>query len=222
MTKQPKTSWRLPILIFIVACVGIFWLHNGRISASSGSEALMKPSGSEQLASGDDPCGFQKGTKAIDNSPTLSAAFKQRTDREINGYPTEISLEEGLRIFNAEEKCVEFRGTLPPLTEAEVIAAIVAGPTYGIGKVWQIQKKALWDIVIRKKLPRGSLLTAENGGCVFDSRLGKGQVCVKGQRIYLFLDLDQPRRASNPLKPEQIVVMRANYFGIESSNASEQ
>lgn len=205
----------------IVASAGFFGLQRGGVSDSRGSKELMKSSRPAQIALTNDPCAFQKGTEVIDKSPELSAAFKQRTDREINGYPTEISLEEGLRIFNEEEKCVEFRGTLPPLTEAEVIAAIVAGPTYGIEKVWQIQKRALWDIVIRKKLPRGSLLTAESGGCVFDSRLGKGQVCVKGQRIYLFLDLDKTRRASNPLKPEQIVVLRTNYFGIESSNASE-
>jgi hypothetical protein len=161
-----------------------------------------------------------KGVAAINQSRELSAAFNQRTRREIYGYPAETSLAEALRDFNSEEKCVEFRGTLAPLTEAEVVAAIVAGPTYGREEVWQSQKKSLWNIALRKKLPRGSLFTAESGACAYDSPLDKGTLCVKGQRIYLFLNLDQYPRESNPLNADQIVLIRENYFRVERFNPS--
>jgi hypothetical protein len=115
-----------------------------------------------------------KGVEAINKSRELSAAFRQMTNREIYGYPAATPLAEALRVFNSEEKCVEFRGTIPPLTEDEVVAAIVAGPTYGREEIWQSQQKSLWEIAVHKRLPRGSLLTAESGSCAYDSPLDKG------------------------------------------------
>jgi hypothetical protein len=143
------------------------------------------------------------------------AAFRERTKRGIYGYPADIALDEAIRVFNEEEKCVPFRGTLPPLTVDEVIAAIVAAPVYGNERTWFKQKPTLWEIARKKKMPKGALLVAESGACHWDSPLGKGQTCVKGQRIYLFLGLDKRPRMSRPLAPAQIFLIRELYSRAE-------
>lgn len=165
----------------------------------------------------DDPCWFQKGEEVIKGSSTLAAQAKLRTDRQIFGYPNKISLKEAVALFNSEEKCVPFRGTLPPLTENDVVAAIVAGPLYGSEPAWRAQKERLWNIAVRRELPLGSLLVAESGACAYDTELGK-EVCVEGQRIYLFLGLDKDPRAGNPLKPDQVFLIMANYQRLQTKS----
>jgi hypothetical protein len=218
MIFQTKTSLWIVGLTIVAVCAGLLWARSDGASANVITPALGKTSGSAQPELIDDPCQFQKGIKAIMASPELSAAFRDKTEREIHGYGTEISLEKALKIFNAEEKCVPFRGSLPALTQDEILAAIVAGPVYGREQVWRKQKDTLWKILTTKKFPRGSLLTAESGACASDSPLARGELCVKGQRIYLFLNLNNRPRESNPLAPEQIVVIRENYFRVERTD----
>ena len=217
MKTQTNVFW-IAGLILIATCGTLLWRQSRKVFANGGSTASARSSLPERVMGLEEPCWFQQGVEAIDRSPELSAAFKQRTEQETRGYRAELPIEEAVRNFNEEEKCIPFRKTLPPLSADELIAAIVAGPTYGREKVWQQQKSSLWDIVVGKKMPAGSLLVAESGGCVHDSPLGKGELCVKGQRIYLFLNLHQHPRQSNPLKPDQIVLIRENYLGLTAPN----
>jgi len=96
-----------------------------------------------------------------------------------------------------------------------VIAAIVAGPDYSnLGGQWMAQSDALGKIGLQSMMPKGSLLVSEGGGGVdLDSELWRHS--AKGLRIYLFLDLDKNPRESNILKPEQVFLIRKNYYEIE-------
>jgi hypothetical protein len=196
-------------LFYLVAVVLISTI--GIVSLMAWNAPRVKNPAAPEKVQADEPCWFQKGEEVIKNSSTLAAQAKLRTDRETTGYPSKMSLKDAVALFNSEEKCIPFRGTLPPLTEEEIVAAIVAGPTYGTEASWRAQKPTLWSIAVNKELPPGSLLTAESGACAYDTELGK-EVCVEGQRIYLFLGLDKNPRAGTPLKPEQVFLIRANYL----------
>ena len=70
--------------------------------------------------------------------------IEERQDRDMHGYPTEIPLREAIRAFNEEKQCVKKLASFPPLTEDELIAAIVAGPDSGKqGEIWRAQKDAV-------------------------------------------------------------------------------
>jgi hypothetical protein len=192
----------------LFSTIGLVSLQSRNVSTHT--VAVTEPTTGQKDQVVDDPCWFQKGEEVIKNSSTLSEKARLRTEREINGYPARMSLKDAVALFNSEERCVPFRGTLPPLTEEEVVAAIVAGPTYGSEPTWRMQKDLLWAIAVRQELPAGSLLVAESGACAYNTELGK-DVCVEGQRIYLMLGLDKNPRAGSPLKPEQVFLLRANY-----------
>src|SRR6266705_4911563 len=107
-----------------------------------------------------DPCWFM--TLKDDSVPYEK--IKEWQDREEHGYPTETRLSDAIRGFNEEKQCSALLAPYPPLTEDELIAAIVGGPDYGKqGEVWRSQKDALWKIATRKVMPKGSLLVAESG-----------------------------------------------------------
>jgi len=53
--------------------------------------------------------------------------IKKRQDQVEYGYSTESPLKEAVRIFNEEKQCSVVLAPYPPLTEDEVIAAIVGG-----------------------------------------------------------------------------------------------
>jgi hypothetical protein len=159
-------------------------------------------------------CLFMQSPEAIDSSAELSAAFKERMNRETHGYAQDVTMDEALKILNDELSCYSFWATLPPLNEREVIANAIGGPDYGGEAVWKSQEEA-WKLIASKRMmPKGSLFVAESGGC---EQAGPGsQRCVKGLKIYLFLGLDKKPRASSPLSREQIVLIRKTYFETET------
>jgi hypothetical protein len=210
-----------PVFAVVLTIASVWLLLKNEFRASSTTSAVQTGTAvAPQVRSTSDPCWF-KNREAIMRSPELSAAFVKRTEREIRGYPADTTLSDALRVFNDEADCLSFRGNLPPLTEDEIIAAIVAGPVYGREETWLSQKDVLWKIASQRMMPKGTLLTAESGGCVYDSPLGRDEICVKGQRIYLFLELDKRPRQSQPLMPAQVFVLREKYFRIERSKPAQ-
>jgi hypothetical protein len=144
-------------------------------------------------------------------------AILKRQEREMRGYPTDMPLSEAIRVFNEEKQCNPTLAAYPPLTEDEVIAAIVAGPGYAAwGDIWRAQKGALWKIAQDKVMPRGSLLVATGGPNVQESPLRPhGDIKSKGISIAIFLGLEN-REYGQDLKQEQIFEIRRTYFSVET------
>lgn len=159
-----------------------------------------------------DPCWFM----ALKDGSFTSAMLEERNNRELYGYPTEIPLSEAIRIFNEETQCKALYKEYPPLTEDELIAAIVAGADYGKqGETWLAQRDALWKISARRVMPKGALLVVESGGRVQGSPLRpNGTIQPKGIRITLFLGLENNKHG-HIAWPVQSLIIRKTYSKIE-------
>lgn len=205
-----RNSRRLSMTVIALIAVGTgVFLCRGRVAFSQSA----KPRQKSDLAKAK-ICIFQQSPEAIDNSDELNAAYKIHMAREIYGYPRDIPVAEALNIFNAELQCWRLWAIQPPVTANEIFANAVAGPDYT--EEFSAEKdRALKQIASSKMMPRGSLFTAESGGCQNGPRR-REQTCTDGLKIYLFLGLDKNPRAADPVKPDQIVLIRKTYFGVSS------
>lgn len=204
-----SNSSTLGIVLLVVIGIGVgVWLLAYRGKPHFGTTAEQR---SESTSAIKNACIFQQSIEAIDSSAELTAAFKVYMARETYGYPHDMPLADALSLFNAELRCNPTWAKLPPLTENEVLANAVAGHDYT--EAWSVEKdRALQQVVSGKMMPKGSLFKAESGGCGNSPQAPK-RTCADGLKIYLFLGLDKNPRASEQLKPEQIVLIRKTLFG---------
>ncbi len=177
-------------------------------ASSSGNAAIEQA----QPKPPKDPCWFM----SLKDKSMPFDMIEKRQNREMYGYPTEIPLREAIRIFNEETQCKAPYKGYPPLTEDELIAAIVAGPDYGKeGDVWVAQRDALWKIASQKMMPKGALLVVESGGRVQESPLRpEGTIEAKGIRITLFLGIGKSDHG-HIARPEQTLIVRKTYSNVE-------
>jgi len=166
----------------------------------------------EQEQKPKDPCWFM----SLKNGSFTSEMLEKRNNRELYGYPTEIPLSEAIRIFNEETQCKALYKDYPPLTEDELLAAIVAGADYGKqGETWVAQRDALWKIAARKVMPKGALLVVDSGGRVQESPLRpNGTIQAKGITITLFIGLETNEHG-HIARPEQTLIIRKTYSKFE-------
>lgn len=196
--------------IVLIAVGTVVSIYTGKVVLS---QSARQPGQKSDLTRAKN-CIFQQSPEVIDSSDELTAAFKIHMARETYGYPRDIPVAEALSIINAELQCYSAWAALPPVTEKELFAMAVAGPDYT--EQWSHEKdRALKQIASSKMMPKGSLFTAESGGCDFGPR-PREQTCTDGLKIYLFLGLDKNPRATEPLKSDQIVLVRKTYFGTHS------
>jgi hypothetical protein len=210
----PNRSYFLLFVAFaVVLSAWLFW-SGMTLRGKAVSPDFIKVSEQEKGEPMKDPCWFM----TLKTESITYDMIKERKNREMYGYPKEISLGEAIRIFNEEKQCNRLLAPYPPLTEDELIAAIVGGPDYGKqGNVWLAQKDALWKIASQKVMPKGSLLVAEAGYQVQDSPLRpSGTVAAEGIRITLLLSLDKNNSMESILKPEQTLVIRKTYSKVET------
>ena len=158
-----KTEKRILMLLIAFLISQVDWL-----TWSSTNTSVKAVSKQEQGKPAKDPCWFM----TLKDKSIPYVWIKQRQDRDMYGYATEIPLSEAIRIFNEEKQCVTLLAPYPPLTEDELIAAIVAGQDNILpGEALRAQKEALWKIATQKMLPKGSLLVASSGSHVQESPL---------------------------------------------------
>jgi len=160
-----------------------------------------------------DPCWFM----TLKDKSITYEEIKKRQDKEMYGYPTETPLSEAIITFNEEKQCSGLLAPYPPLTEDELIAAIVAGTDHGIqGEVLRSQKDALWKIAKGKVMPKGSLLVAWTGSRVQESPLRpNGTIRAEGITIVLLVGLED-HDYGKILKPEQSFIIRKTYSKVET------
>jgi hypothetical protein len=201
----------LSISVFTLAT----WIVRANKTASGDADSLevINMKEQEQSKSPKDPCGLIN----LKDKSIPYEKIKERQDRQMQGYPSEISLSEAIRIFNEEKQCASSLATYPPLSEDELIAAIVAGSDYGKpADVWRAQKEALWKIAKQKVMPKGSLLITTIGAHIQDSPLRpNGTIRAEGMSIILLLGLEN-HEYGELLKPEQSFTIRRTYFKVET------
>lgn len=175
--------WYLLILgaLAVGLVAAIVWAQTGAPGRSS-REDSKNMNEQEKSKLPKDPCWFNtlKG-------PTWTyEMYSKRQEREMRGYPADVPLAEAIRFFNEEKQCSPLLAPYPPLTEDELVAAIVAGPAYGAwGEPWIAQKDTLFKIAKDKVMPKGSLLVADGGPNVQESPLRpRGE--IRGSRSLSF------------------------------------
>ncbi len=158
-----------------------------------------------------DPCWFM----SLKDETISYEMIEKRQNREMYGYPTEIPISEAIRIFNEETRCKAPYKSYPPLTEDELIAAIVAGADYGKqGAIWLAQRDALWKIAAKRVMPKGALLVVDSGGRVLESPLRpNGTIQAKGMKITLLIGLET--NDYRDVKPEQTLIVRKTFSKVE-------
>ena len=212
MGKSRK--WFLLItMIFAAGLVTAFaWARMG-VPVTSRREDSRNMNDQEKGKTPKDPCWFM----TLDDKTIPYEVIRRREQREMQGYPAEVPLAEAIRVFNEEKQCSPLLAPYPPLTEAEVVAAIVAGPGYGVwGEPWLAQKDIWFKIAKDKVMPKGSLLVATGGPNVQESPLRPdGDIKAKGISIAIFLGLEN-HEYGQELKREQIFEIRRTYFSVET------
>ena len=201
------------MILTIALCLFGIWIVAGtrHTLTSDGSDKAAESERQGMLTAS--PCLVVKGDT---NSPELIRQSDERATREIHGYPQNIPISEAIRIFNDESKCDTLGKEMPPLTEDELLAAIidngdyamVAGEKSSRVNIWEQQKNATQQIFLDRKLPKGALLVFEKGGWRDFTAKGKGEIASVAWKIYLYFDLDKNPRESNYLNPEQIRLIR--------------
>ena len=211
-----KTARTVFLFLLLTVTIGLItWLFWSDITTSgkTNSPGASEMTKADQNKSLKDPCWFM----TLKDQSIPYEVISKREDREMHGYPTEIALSEAIRIFNEEKQCDSTLAPYAPLTEDELVAAVVAGPGYGIwGEVWRAQKDVLWKIAKNKVMPKGSLIVATGGPNVQESPLRPhGDIKSKGISIAIFLGLENHEYGQD-LKQEQIFEVRRTYFSVET------
>src|SRR5829696_5304429 len=98
-----KNAKRLYFSLLIASVIiSATWLVGANITSSGKVDSPGSGNMNEQSKPPKDPCWFM----SLKDDSIPYEQIKERQDREMNGYPTEIPLSEAIRIFNEEKQCV--------------------------------------------------------------------------------------------------------------------
>jgi hypothetical protein len=201
------------LIISTIALVAGIILSRAMTSGKANHSNHMNSKNQGQRDLPRDPCWFID----LKDKSVPHEVLMKRQDQKMRGYSEDIPLSEAIRIFNEEKQCVNALASYPPLTEDELIAAIVAGPDNILTEdARRFQEDILWKIVTQKVMPKGTLLVATTGPRVQESPLRpEGTVKAVGISIALHLGLEN-HEYGQILKPEQRFVIRRTYFKVET------
>lgn len=210
------------LFICIVATLALGWLVlNYRILPNdfSSYSTAMEVNSKEQSTTPNDPCWFRTREGLESASDEMKKRRQESNEMKNFGYPNDTPLDEALRIFNEEMKCSPLERDYPPLTEDEVIAAIVVGVNDSKrGTTFHDERDAFWKIATQRIMPKGAVLRAHSGGNVQGSPLSPDKtIHAKGIEIFLLLGADKNGRSDfpPPAKLEEILIIRKTFSGIE-------
>lgn len=212
------------IYIGVLILLSMVW-GNRYLSSKAEQSSMAEMDYESQNNPLDDPCWFntreginaavERGRKGRD-----FATLAKIRNRQLYGFEEVTPISEAVKLFNLEKiKCVPYLKEFPPLTEDELIAAIVVGVNgEKRGTEFHTERDAFWKIVTSRMMPIGSVLSAHNGGNIQNSPLAPYKtINAKGIEIFLLLGADKNGRTglAAPSKPEEILVIRKTFYGIE-------
>lgn len=163
------------------------------------------------LRTSKNPCRF----KGYDDPSIGYEEIMARQDREMYGYSKDVPLEMAVNKFNEEMRCYPFYNEFPALAEDEVIASLIDfdslnnQPNYSEARRNEREK-----IINNKILPKGSLLQFGSGTCR-EIGLLRQDLCAKGLRIYLILNLDKKEDPKISSLMEDILIVRKTFPRIQ-------
>jgi hypothetical protein len=167
------------------------------------AEPSLKPS--------KNPCWF----KAYDDPAVSFEEITARQNREMFGYSVDVPLEAAVKKFNQEMRCYSHYNEFPELTEEEVVASLIDfdslnnEPNYSESRREE-RKKLIND----RMLPKGSLLQFGSGSCQNLYSLSK-DLCAKGLKINLILNLDKKEDIKIPTNHEDIFIIRKTFSKVQ-------
>jgi hypothetical protein len=136
----------------------------------------------------------------------------------VEGYPRDYTLKEAVDHFNEVARCIPVGKTQPPLTEMEILTAVLSIPGSD-PEPYEIERKYLKEVFEKKILPKGSLLQATTG---FQN---VGKYTVHYWQISLRFDLHlYPDAPSMPGKPDprNWFLIRLQYVSFEMDRSTPQ
>lgn len=209
-------SLMLLVIMLTATFVWLIWENKATLYNKASLTKAASMQSEEQNKKTDDPCRFR-------NSEGLNSEdyeiFKKGRDRETFGYPADTPLSEAIKFFNQELQCSPLHREYLPLTEEEVIAAIVVSANDNKrGTTFLAERDAFWKIATQKMMPKGSILRATNGGNVQGSPLKPfNTIQAKGIEIFILLGADKNGREDfpAPAKLEEMLTIRKTFSGIE-------
>lgn len=207
---------KLGVIVFLLITTGLIilaWGQKVNLVNNLKQKESMETENKGSLEN-QEPCRFdtREGSESANQ-----ISVKQRQDRKIYGYEAEIPLSEAVNIFNEELKCSPLYKMFPPLSEEEVIGAIVGGADFGGQNDTRVaQSETLWKVAVERKLPKSSLLSFSGKSRTIDSPLSpNGIIDSNGIRITLILGIDDKNGLHETLNSDQIFIIRKSFSGFE-------
>ncbi|MBK8812829.1 MAG: hypothetical protein IPN69_19155 [Acidobacteria bacterium] len=189
--------------VFLIATAVVVFVGCGKIELSERASSDMNVK---------DPCWFMTlNDKSIDYK-----TIRERQDRESYGYSEATELSYAVEVFNSEIGCFRDYAEFPLLTVDELRAAVLVGLSESASEEQRNRRSAILKTLLSEgKLPKGSLIRADNGGRIQEYGLFKTKtVEAKGIRISLLLDLDTSGPEALSGNPSDVIIIRKAFSGI--------
>jgi len=187
---------------FIYLAVFVFAIFSGLVLLYYLNKTVFaEPS----LRSSKNPCWF----KGYDEPSIGYEEIMARQNREMYGYSVDVPLEMAVNKFNEEMRCYPYYDEFSDLTEDEVIASLIDFDSHNNQPNYSESRREERKKMINEKfLPKGSLLRFEGGRCQDTGSFLPHDLCAKGLKISLILNLDKKEDVKIPTLYEDIFVIR--------------
>lgn len=171
------------------------------------AEPSLKPS--------ENACWF----KGYDDPSISYEQIKARQNREMYGYSVDVPVETAVKKFNEEMRCYSHYNEFPELTADEVIASLIDFDSHNhqpnLTGARRTERK---KIIVEKILPKGSLLRFDSGSCLDVGKYSNNDLCARGLKITLILNLDKKEDVKIPSNDEDIFVIRKTFIKFQPRN----
>jgi hypothetical protein len=172
-----------------------------------------------QINPTEDPCWYTSGEKFFAATEEMRQQYLELIEIERYGYKSDTPLKEAIKIFNEAMRCDGLFREYPPITEDEVLAAIVEGVNEnGRREVYHAERDVFWSIAVKKIIPKGTALKARGGGQMSGSPLAPdGFIQTVGVEIYFQLNADKNGRDELPPipEPQEYLIIRKTFSGVK-------
>lgn len=193
----------LGVLVVLIVCLAACTDRQFMATKADESKRLLEEP--DRPVTGDgDPCWYRDAKIFDASSDAKKEQWLERQQEMRFGFKVPTALADAISLLNSEMKCHPLRRDQAPLTEEEVIAAIVAGVNQNSrSTVHTKERDVFWQIAAKRELPKGTILDARVGANMSGSPLApNGFVRTTGIEVFLQINADKNGRDELPVQPE--------------------